>query len=237
MVKRISSAASLVKTVLALLLSIACVGLVSGCSCTPEQDTSLLTGGLCEVPCWHNITPGISDEDTVRAQLRDSPFVKKGTLQYDSTEQEGVLLAMFAWRDQGGDYNRIYLRDGKVLRIKIEIDYDLTLGEVVDKYGSPEYVYAYTRDGLNYLVSLSYLDLGLEVNSYTYSPDADKYIVSKDIGIVSKDLKVEDVTYFSPTSLRGLLEEVLLLSPDGVEYHMTNRHEWTGFDQVKLAQP
>jgi hypothetical protein len=43
--------------------------------------------------------------------------------------------------------------------------------------------------------------------------------------------------YFSPTSLKSLFEEVLLLPPDAVDYHLSNHHEWTGFGPVKLAQP
>jgi hypothetical protein len=158
---------------------------LSGCACSPEVDVSLMTGDPCAIPCWHNITPGVSDEDTVRDQLENSPFVRKGTLRHDPIEKEGAPLTMFAWRDQEGDFNRIYFRDGKVLRIEIGLDYDLTLGQVVDKYGPPEYVYTYARGSFEYFVFFSYPTQGLEVQSYLSAPDASNYIVSRDTGIVS----------------------------------------------------
>jgi hypothetical protein len=167
-----------------------------------------------------------------------SPLVKRGTLRHDTTEVEGVSLTMLAWKDQMGDFNRIYLRDDKVLRIEIDIDYNLTLGEVVDEYGPPEYVYVYADGSLEYFVFLDYPTQGFEVKSYTYAPDVKNYADhNKGIGLVSRDLEVTEVIYFAPTSLRELLEEVLLLPPDGVKYHIANSYEWTGFGQVNLAQP
>jgi hypothetical protein len=224
------------KLISALLLCVACVGLIGGCSCGPELDTSLLTGSPCRAPCWHNIIPGTSSEEVVHEQLESSSLVRKGTVRCDSAEQEGVLLTMCAWRDQKGDFNRLYLHDGKVLRIEIELDYDLTLGEVVDEYGPPEYVYAEAGGSFEYAVFLLYPTQGLGFTSYVFAPDAAKYIVSRDIGIVSKELKVEEAIYFSPTSLRELFEEVLLLSPSRVEHHVINSREWSDFGQVELAQ-
>lgn len=114
--------------------------LVSGCAPMPQLDTSLLTDDPCAAPCWNNITPGISDENDVHRQLEDSPFVRKGSVEHSLTEQDGIPLTTFSWQAQGKPKNWIYLRDGKVLRVRINLDYALTLDEIVEKHGPPEAV-------------------------------------------------------------------------------------------------
>jgi hypothetical protein len=177
----------------------------------------------------------VSDEEEVRSQLENSPYIKRGTLKHDMTERGGVPLSVFTWRDQGGVLNRTYLQDGKVLQMEIGLDYHVTLGEIVDKYGSPEYVYAYTDWHAEYNVLLIYPAQGLEVQSYTYSTEIQKYLRGVDVAVISRDMKATDVTYYAPTTLRKSLEDVFLLPSDAVEYHIANSHKWTGFGQVRLA--
>ena len=88
---------------------------------------------------------------------------------YDLTEWEGVPLGMFYWRARGKTFSRAYLRDGTVLRVEIDLDYDLTLGETVDKYGPPESVYAYVgrAESLWQDISFDYPSIGFTVDSYS----------------------------------------------------------------------
>jgi len=201
----------------------------------PELDTSLLTDDPCRAPCWHNIIPGVSGEDEVRAQLQDNPFVKEGTLEYELTEWRGVQLGQFSWQARSERYNRVYLRDGKVLRIQIRIDHDWTLGEAVDKFGPPEGVFAdIYRE--SYRVEFYYPTQGLIFESFMLPVDRQVYL-GDGKGILQEDMKVTQATYFAPTSLEGMISEVYLYSPDDdMEGWLANIHEWQGFGEVELAR-
>jgi hypothetical protein len=86
--------------------------------CTREErelDDSFVTDAPCAAPCWHNITPGVSSNDDVRAQLQDSPFVQEGTLSYSAVLQRDVWLRRFLWQDRRGSYDSVYLREDVVL--------------------------------------------------------------------------------------------------------------------------
>jgi len=176
----------------------------------------------------------VSDEDDVRAQLENTPFVKEGTLNYSLTEQAGVPLIMFSWRSPSDNTNRIYLRDGKVLRIEIELDYDLTLSRIVEKYGPPQSVYAFVGPTDTYWLSISfdYPAIGLTLESFSVINPAE--IVDGAV-VVSEDTKITRAYYYAPTSLQDMLSEVFLFSPDWVKYHLANSQEWRGFGPVKLA--
>lgn len=210
------------------------------CSCKPdppELDISLLTDVPCRAPCWHNIVPGVSDEDQVRVQLQGNPVVKKGTLMHEPTEWGGVQLDMFAWQARSEHYNRVHLRDGKVLRIQIRVDHDWTLGEAVDKFGPPEGVYAkiYGHEYTGYVVVFHYPAQGLIFDSNTLPIDRRVYL-GDGKGVLQEDLKVTETTYFAPTSLEGMMSEVYFYSPEDMEDWLADIHEWEGFGEVELAR-
>lgn len=209
-------------------------GLFTGCKAQPI-DKSLLTGDPCAPPCWHNIVPGISDEADVRSQLESSPLVRKGTLDYSLTEEAGEQLVKFHWQSPRGKRpNVIVLRDGKVLWIEIGLDYELTLGEIVNKYGSPESIYAYAgcADFCWYSINFDYPTMGLMLQSYSLADPGD---VADGTVLISEEVKITTACYFAPASLQKILGEVLMLPPDRVEYFMTSRQKWEGFGRYRLA--
>ena len=200
----------------------------------PELDTSLLTDDPCRAPCWNNIIPGVSGEDEVRAQLQDASFVKEGTLEYELTEERGIQLGFFYWQARSEHYNRVYLRDGKVLRIQIMIDHDRTLGEAVDKFGPPEGVFAdIYRE--SYRVEFYYPTQGIEFESNMLPVDRQVYL-GDGKGILQEDMKVTRAIYFAPTSMDGMVSEAYLYSSYDMEGWLANIHEWEGFGEVELKR-
>jgi hypothetical protein len=176
----------------------------------------------------------VSGEDEVRAQLQDSPFVREGTLEYELTEERGIQLGFFSWQARSELYNRIYLRDGKVLRIEIRTDHDWTLGEAVDKFGPPEGVFAdIYRE--SYRVDFYYPAQGLRFVSFMLLIDRQVYL-GDGKGVLQEDMKVTRAVYSAPTSLEGMVSEVYLYSPDDMEDWLADIHEWQGFGEVELAR-
>jgi hypothetical protein len=203
----------------------------------PELDISLLTDDPCRAPCWHNITPGLANESDVRTQLQSSSFVRKDTLKYESTEEAGIPVGLFYWQAKSERYNRILLRDQVVLRMEIRVDHAWTLGETVEKFGPPGYVYAVIEgeEDFVYVVVLYYPAQGLVFESATFPIKKADYTFGEK-GIVSEDLRVTQAIYFAPTSLEGMITEVYLYPPDMMEDWLAEVHEWEGFGKVELAR-
>jgi len=238
------------------------LGLLCGCgpvrqthtipaSCTEATlDKSLLTGEPCAPPCWHNLMPGESTAEDVRRELEHSPWVKADTITVAEAEIRGVPVVYFGWEDcgttgpyskeyRGNLYNRVFLREGRVLRIQIGLDYPLTLGEVVAEYGPPASVHASIGgiESFGYELSAEYPALGLFFFSFTYPVDPDEVTIEDGIGILDEGLVMTSVTYYVPRpTLEAVLSETFLLSAEGVAEVMTDEREWTGFGQVMLAE-
>jgi hypothetical protein len=209
---------------------------LSGCSSYLESNTGLTTDKLCTAPCWHNITPGVSDEDDVGVQLMHDSSINKDTVEYGLVGEGGAPLLTFRWQDQDGRINKVRLRDGKVLRIEISLDYDLTLEEIVDEYGPPERIYVpVCAEDHQDRVFIDYPSSGLQFST-PLSIDFANDPVEKSVAL-SEALVMADVVYFAPTSLREMLSKVFLLSPDEVDCRMSNSHEWQGFGRVTITEP
>lgn len=211
---------------------------MTGCQPQVQVDKSILEDQPCTVPCWYNIVPGISTETDVRSELEKNPTVRKRSVEYDQTSVDGIPLEVFSWTGSGTGLNRLYLQNGIVIRIDLRIQYDLTLEDLVNKYGAPEQVYTRLSgtDFWNYLVVFSYPSLGIQVSSFQSRIDPDKFVVQPGIGLLSQSFPINDVVYFEPMSYQDMLINVFFLGEDGSEYWMRNSHTWQGFGQTPLAK-
>ena len=209
-----------------------------GCSRKPDADRSLLTDDPCAAPCWHNIIPGESNEDDVLRELENSPYVKSGTLNRGWTMINGIDLTYYSWQGRDKVLNRVYLQNDRVLRIELHPNDKLAFGDVVDKFGPPENVYARFPPGgtVTYLVYLDYPALGMSFCSFSGPISFKKALAAPGYGVLSEDLLVTSATYFAPTSLEQMYRRVYLYSDERVEYYMTWKQEWPGFGRVRVAE-
>lgn len=210
--------------------------LISACAANPEPDRSLLTGEPCEAPCWHNIIPGESTEEDVWRELKGSPYVYTGTLNSSTTDVFGTRVTDIVWNGRGSSVNRITLLDNKVLLIRIELDYELSLEDVIEKFGPPRSVFANSSPAEfnDYSVVLDFPTKGLSFLSYIYRAGREEIDLKRQVGVLKKELPVTWVYYYSPSSLENVLKNVFLYPPEMTEYFLDNTREWNGFGEIPL---
>lgn len=139
-----------------------------GCRKAPV-DRSLLTDTPCAAPCWQGITPGVTSRSQAMAVLQESPYIRQDTLREAGTEEWGGVT--WEWRAQGRRLQpSISWQNDVVQEITLGLTYDLTVGEIVNKYGPPEALSA----GLGgvpehwyWIADLYYPQRGLQFKAYT----------------------------------------------------------------------
>lgn len=216
------------------LMALCLITLLTGCQ---PVDRSLLTGDPCEPPCWQNIIPGVSSEEDVRDLLRKNPFVALWTLECGEYKESDIPVTICGWfpkRRYINDRNRIYLRDGKVLRIEIHHLNYLTLGEIVDKYGPPQCIHAYSgaAEFFYYGVILDYPSRGLSVKSFSLVNPQD---IADGTAPLTRDQKVTTAVYYAPAPIEDVLREAFLLPQEVVQSYLANCQEWEGFGRIRLT--
>lgn len=139
-----------------------------GCRKAPV-DRSLLTDVPCAAPCWQGITPGVTSRSQAMAVLQESPYILQDTLREAGTEERGGVT--WEWRTPGRRLQpSISWRNGIVQEITLGLTYDLTVEEILNKYGPPEALSA----GLGgipehwyWIIDLYYPQRGLQFKAYT----------------------------------------------------------------------
>jgi len=103
-------------------------------------DRSILTDSPCAAPCWQGIVPGTSmEEEEIIRILETLPYVDMGSVRRDSLPKGRAISwgwNHWPWRRTG--YNWVFLIGGVVHDISLSVDFDLTVEEILDKYGLPE---------------------------------------------------------------------------------------------------
>ena len=136
------------------------VGVLAGCqtaSLTPRptleaslMDRSLLTGKPCQAPCWYGLELGKSTRAEVLATLQTLSFADPATIQeiadgYWDLEIRKNLPATLIGIDCRQPQRQcagLTVSDDVLVGIGLFPNYDLTLREVVDYLGAPDYVRA-----------------------------------------------------------------------------------------------
>jgi hypothetical protein len=95
------------------------------------RTEGILTEEPCAPPCWQGIVPGtVVDRRTVIRQIRRMPGVVD--------VRENGLSIRWGWSNWPG-YNSIYVEEnGVVQSISLVVDFELTVQEIIGKYGVPD---------------------------------------------------------------------------------------------------
>jgi|GEM_PF-5998382 len=131
-------------------------------------DRSLMTDIPCAAPCWQGIVPGITDSSQALEILKDSSYVKRSSVRAGSKDGSGRMVWL---SNVSGIYseNQITWEDDIVQDIGLQIAYELTLSEIINKFGPPEILVAtWSTDNDQYFfgVSLFYPEIAMTVSGY-----------------------------------------------------------------------
>lgn len=145
-------------------------GLLIICTVTPDTApnwwNSWLVEPVCKLPCWQNITPGVTTLKEARSILENLPNIKSQTKAYNSVD----------WRfsPNNGDGGWIGAsQDGVVDLIILGGDLEILLQTIIASYGNPKYVKPHDcRDG-TCPIELIYPDLGLWVGIFVENTSGD----------------------------------------------------------------
>lgn len=118
---------------------------LAACAPPPElrndallADTSLLTGGTCEAPCWRGITPGETTWREAQIIVEDDPQL---TNDEEITSEESAARLLRFNAEDGPECCRIYTIDGETVSdILLLLAPEMRFEQVIEQYGEPSYV-------------------------------------------------------------------------------------------------
>ncbi len=203
----------------------------------PLVAEGLLTGEPCGPPCWQGLVPGSSTEDDVRQFLRSGKYaVGPYAVHPGMAIQDGVLsltegLVVMRWdrRGLGGQKNVFDIQDGVLSLMSMYTDSEVTVEQVVRRYGTPDkYEAGLKMSGrIHTVVSLFYREAGMMLDLYLYD----------EVPQLRPETQVARVWYFEAVPLEEAVATVAGKKGRPLEDFELERlehwHDWQGYGPVE----
>lgn len=181
-------------------------------------DRSILTDSPCAAPCWQGITPGasISKEDVLQVLARLPNVSPSGIWQSSTDFGDGIAIRWY-WKRSRKDTgaNEILWTGRTVHHIVLSVDFDLTVEDIVSKYGQPQAVHislAGVPEHYYIAVNMYYPERGLRFHAE----------VPLDYPSLLPTTKVIGLLYATPERLRKFMGPDQELQP------------WPGYGELEI---
>jgi hypothetical protein len=175
--------------------------------------SSWLDKPVCKLPCWQNITPGVTTLKEARSILQKLPYINSQT----KTTYNSVGWRFNPNKGDGGWLDAS--QDGIVRSITLGGDSELLLQTIIASYGNPKYVKPHDcRDG-TCPTELIYPVLGLWVGIFVENTSGD----NENPKIEILPTTVSDGVTFIESGMENALINISLFQ----DYHSTM--DWNGY--------
>lgn len=192
-------------------------------------DRGLTTGELCAAPCWQNITPGETSYQDADAILKSLTIIQFDRLDYsqDNATVDGIdwkSALSPTWAEGHIDFQK-----SVTWKITFDVEYPLTVGQVIDSLGEPEYIgllpYIYPDAPAPPCdnVTLLWMKRGVEV----LLPVIDERKLPASAWLIQPDTPIVRAHYFPPT-----YDIDDLVRTDTGLFSLNVYQEWYGYDQI-----
>ncbi len=171
-------------------------------ACIISNTDHVIFEKVCSLPCWANITPGLSREDDIRAIEDNIPKINVNQKVWKEN-REGYE-ALFKWQfiDSEEQIGTIYINNDIVESIILFGGFQISLDHLFKNYGEPDYVIVGNTispgilgAGYQNQVNLIYEKGGLIIK---LKPNKN--------AIIKPNTRIDSVVYFDP----GLHERIIL---------------------------
>ena len=184
------------------------------------RDNSILTREPCGPPCWMGITPGKTTADDAYKILDSSSIIKRNSLKRNGSLETGGLL--WKWRASGKRISPgLSWEDGVVDKIVLGVNIEISVSEILELYGDPDTI-TIANGGIPeawyFIIVLHYPRVGIDFNAYTGEFDSQ----------LNPSTNVEVVTYYPPTTLNELMDQMITKSG----YTVDDFQSWVGYGDI-----
>lgn len=184
---------------------------IAACAPTPNlrndsylNDTSLISGTPCEAPCWQTLVPGETAFGAALDFINSTADFTNVDRQRNRETNEVVLN--FGYQD-GPQCCRIYSRDGEVLSsLLLLLAPQNSVGEVIERYGEPEYFTGQDLTVDQTFISLVYPQRSMVVYAFGAGSAS---------GTLSADNQIIGLSYMSADEMSLLLSTTSLYAWNG----------------------
>ncbi|MCP4525480.1 MAG: hypothetical protein GY833_06180 [Aestuariibacter sp.] len=196
------------------------------------KDKNPFIGESLDIPRWHGIVLGETSKEGVLEILRSSPYVRRASILTMSDERlDGTIIELVRWDNRVlslipstyAPNNEIRIIEDKVREIRIHMEYDVTIEQIIALVGEPKKV---EREITHNLQGGRYSAFYLLFSSQGLIVDG---VATLD-GLITPNSRVIRVYYFEPASLDESNNTIESLP----HWDLSDMEDWTGYDSTQI---
>jgi hypothetical protein len=189
-----------------------------------EMDVEIGISESCLPPCWYGLIPYESTTDEVRATLSELEIVEAQSIEYSYSEDGDKVIVQYksALVDSSLYGGRLEIIDGILNQIEIVVEYELSVQELLDVLGEPDFyeIVPYGGESTDVVVRLLWLDNGLLVSLPEFPPGTR----------IGPDMLVKRMVYSKP----GATVSSYLENKGSPTQFSASYISWNGFGNIIL---
>ncbi len=187
------------------------------------KDTSLLSGDPCEAPCWNGIVPGeTSFRDAMILVEDDARFTNVEEVELEDATDE--RLFSFA-EGEGNTCCQVLSETGDIIdSMLLFLAPDMTIGEIIDKFGEPTYLLGDAPAEDQAFVLLVFPDVPLVVYAF---------VAGSAEGEISGSSEIIGALYSTDEAMQRLIDNNSFYDWDGYQpytTYMDENYDFVGAD-------
>ncbi|NOH04084.1 MAG: hypothetical protein HND47_20000 [Chloroflexi bacterium] len=203
------------------------IPLASACLTTATTRVSVLTISECELPCWNDITPGVTPPEEAKQILENTEGIGAANVEsfYQLVEIHfSLFLEMPGLNPKiRGD---IFSDGTKVTELWLVGNLNVTFDDIIQRIGEPEFV-----------ISMPFIGGGNTFVS-VYPSKGVSFRISPELKIIAADTEISTLTLFAPTDydrhLEGGTFTLGKLDASGTQKIM---YPWEGYGNIEELYP
>jgi len=212
-------------------------------SCSSKPDTSWFTSSPCEAPCWFDIVPGKTTSSELLPLLLENTYIDDKSIANRDVSLK-IFNDIYYFNLKNHVEGEIWLLDDRISSIfwgspgdgEITNSLGLTVGELINKFGEPDFVVRVNdlgpgllpiSDAVHPIVFLINSKKGIVI-SY------DEYRLPKKYhNRVAPDIEVGSLEFFSPDDFDRLLEvgAFTMFETETKEDALRRLRPWKGYGE------
>ena len=217
------------KTLRCLLCLMILASILSACTKQSQGGTAVVDSP-CSIPCWQNITPGVTKAEDLEKLLQVVPDIdKNGIVKLPAWDIfDGVYR--FAFKDQRVE-GVAYIKNDLVNQIHIDGELNVPIDQIIQLYEKPEKLIVSTivnpgRFGGSGII--------LEINLVYISKGVAFSFLNRDLNLITikADALIKKVIYAEPETI------VRIVSPDERPLEQLEQQgrafDWNGYQEIKF---
>jgi hypothetical protein len=233
------------RIILTLMIVSALILLIISLFSNKQKATWITHLDACQPPCWQGITPGETSKEELLDILYSNPLFDTDSIYFRGFDSRTIINDIVYARITNEEKIGFYLIEDIVAYISFHEEPGITLGEAVDLFGEPEYIYSE-----EYVGAARIMGSAMHRHIIGMSPNQG-FILDYDLfrtprrqrSEITPNINLHDISFFGPKYFEMMVDHKMFTASRGTSTYPPPKkfserlYPWQGYRKIDELYP